>query len=242
MTQHQGGVDHRPESYYHIFRHDAELPAEREILSDVLTEDSRVLDVGTGATGRTAKLMRSFGVASVASVDVNQAAITEFGESEDREAILLCAGDLARLPFSDASFDVVLAAFHAMDYILDPLVRSQALREVSRVLSPGGTFIVNGWNRPGILFSHHGLKSMSSLAVRARYLGRGDVFRRTLTDPNGLRLHQSATWSSRREVESETPLRLSYMIDSFGKSRNSIRVTLTSMEPYLVFRLPNTQR
>lgn len=229
-------------SYNHVFRHDADLPAESTILSEALTIASDVLDVGTGATGRTAKLVKSFGVRTVVSVEINTHAIAEFGESAERTGIELCAGDLAALPFEDNSFDVVLVAFHGMDYILDATVRAEAFAEVARVLRPGGRLILNGWNRLGILFSPYQLKSLTSLKIRARYVLRGDWFRRTLSDGNGLQLYQSTPRATAKEVEAASPLKLAYVIDSFAKSLNMARVTVTSMEPYLVFKLPEDQR
>ena len=225
-------------SYSHVFRHMVELPAEPKILSEVLDSKSRVLDVGTGATGRTAKLIESFDVAFVVSVDINLAAISEFAASGESPDIGLVAADLAALPFDDDAFDVVLIAFHGMDYLLDRVARGDALSEVARVLRPGGTFIVNAWNRLGILFSPYGWKSLQSLKVRARYVLNGDIFRPTLTDSNGLRLHQSTPRSAVKEVESQTEMRLRYVMDGHAKSRNQMLVTLISMEPYLVFDLP----
>ena len=224
-------------SYSHVFRHSADLPAEHSILAEVVKKSSRVLDVGTGASGRTAKLVKSFDPALVVSMEINTEAIEEFGRSGGRAGIHLAAADLVDLPFADNSFDVVLIAFHGMDYLLDRPVRANAFREVERVLRPGGSFIVNGWNRVGILYSPYGLSSKQSVKARLRYIVTGDVFRSTLIDDNGLRLHQSTLSGSIREVQSETSLRLSWLIDSFAKSNNKAFVALTSMEPYFVFKL-----
>lgn len=226
-------------SYAHVFRHSADLPAEHSILAEVLKKSSRVLDVGTGASGRSAKLVRSFQPANLVSIEINIDAIKEFGRSDDRAGIELAAGDLVDLPFADGSFDVVLIAFHGMDYVLDRVVRANAFREVERVLAPGGTFIVNSWNRVGILCSPYGLASKQSVKARLRYVVTGDVLRNTLLDDNGLRLHQSTPRRSIREVESETGLKHSWLIDSFAKSNNEAFVTLTSMEPYFVFKCPS---
>ncbi len=222
----------------HVFRHTIDVPAEHLILSELLDPASRVLDVGTGATGRTALLIESLGVASVTSIDINARAILEFAGDHAGTPIRLAGADIVALPFRDESFDVVLNAFHGMDYVLDPAARLAAFREVERVLTPGGSLVVSTWNRLGILLSPRELRSRPKVKARIKYLVRGDVFRSTLTDSNGLRLHQSSVGGAVREIETSTSLRLRYAIDSAGGSRDTRVVSLTAMEPYLVFDLP----
>ncbi len=221
-------------SYSHVFRHSAELPAEGMILAEVTPEGGRVLDVGTGATGRTARLANQL-PADVVSIEINQAALTEFAASGDRADIGLAAADLERLPFAASSFDVVLIAFHGFDYLLEPAQRRRALADVARVLRPGGTLVVNSWNRLGIVFSPNGLRSPAALRLRGRYLLRGDVARSSLVDGNGLRLHQSTVGGLRSEIERATNLSLRYVTNSHGTTRSYRRVALTSPEPYFVF-------
>ena len=126
-----------PDTQTHVFRHCPEFPAEREILSALLPPGMRVLDVGTAATGRSARLLRELG-ADVVSIDFNPAAIDEFAQTGDRRLIQLAAADLCALPFPARSFGLVLVAFHGMDYLLDEEARQQAFREAYRVLQPGG--------------------------------------------------------------------------------------------------------
>lgn len=54
--------------------------------------------------------------------------------------VAFVVGDAARLPFANASFDAVSCS-HAM-YELSPEVRDRALKEASRVLRPGGRFVM----------------------------------------------------------------------------------------------------
>ena len=57
------------------------------------------------------------------------------GGSETRSAVVL-AGDAARLPFPDASFDRVICS-EVLEHLPDP---DQAIAEIERVLKPGGLF------------------------------------------------------------------------------------------------------
>jgi demethylmenaquinone methyltransferase/2-methoxy-6-polyprenyl-1,4-benzoquinol methylase len=54
--------------------------------------------------------------------------------------VTFVVGDAAHLPFANASFDAVSCS-HAM-YELSPEVRDRVLQEVSRVLRPGGRFVM----------------------------------------------------------------------------------------------------
>ena len=65
------------------------------------------------------------------------------------------AGDMMRLPFGDASFDVVTTSYG----LRNVPVLADALREIARVLRPGGLLVSLDFNRP------------ESAPVRAIYLG-----------------------------------------------------------------------
>lgn len=58
-------------------------------------------------------------------------------------------GDARQLPFPDASFEVVLSSM-ALHNIYDPGERQTAVREIARVLAPGGrVLIVDVRHTPG---------------------------------------------------------------------------------------------
>ncbi|MDR3484852.1 MAG: class I SAM-dependent methyltransferase [Bradyrhizobium sp.] len=58
-----------------------------------------------------------------------------------RERVELDTGDMRKLPFPDASFDVVTSSL-AIHNIRDEKGREQALSEIWRVLKPGGTALI----------------------------------------------------------------------------------------------------
>ena len=98
--------------------------------------DARVLEVGSGAHG----LVFYFGTTRGVGVDplaCDYAAL--FPAWQGRARTLAAAGE--RLPFADASFDVVLCD-NVVDHAEDP---GRIARELTRVLAPGGLlyFTVN---------------------------------------------------------------------------------------------------
>lgn len=68
----------------------------------------------------------------VVGVDADFAAIRRHRSIRHR-----CTGDVARLPFRDASFDLITANM-VVEHLSDPEAQ---FAEVSRVLAPGGTFV-----------------------------------------------------------------------------------------------------
>ena len=93
------------------------------------------LDAGCGDGTRTAALRRLLPPhAFVAAVDLDRAAAHGAGSIGGVDA---AKGDIARLPYPDGAFDVVLAG-HVLYYPSDPVAW---LREIRRVMSPGGLLL-----------------------------------------------------------------------------------------------------
>ncbi|MBK9164635.1 MAG: methyltransferase domain-containing protein [Acidobacteria bacterium] len=96
----------------------------------------RVLDIACG-TGYGIGLLQQT-ARSVCGVDVDaEAAAQARLECGESSAVIL--GDGLRLPFTDASFDVV-TSFETVEHIHD---RPGFLRELERVLSPGGFLLLS---------------------------------------------------------------------------------------------------
>jgi demethylmenaquinone methyltransferase/2-methoxy-6-polyprenyl-1,4-benzoquinol methylase len=115
------------------------------------TAGLRVLDVATGTADVALLLLRRDDVAAVTGVDVSSEMLAR---GRDKAAVhprgaalTLAPGDATALPFADGSFNAVTMAFGLRNVIdLDG-----ALRELRRVLAPGGRAIVLefGTPRPG---------------------------------------------------------------------------------------------
>jgi demethylmenaquinone methyltransferase/2-methoxy-6-polyprenyl-1,4-benzoquinol methylase len=109
----------------------------------------RVLDVATGTGEIAFELLRSPRVAEVVGVDP----AAQMLAMAERKAKTVSRGtdvrfqqmDAVALAFDDASFDVVTVAFGVRN-MTDPIA---ALRELRRVLRPGGRLLVLEFSLPG---------------------------------------------------------------------------------------------
>lgn len=104
-----------------------------------LNSASCVLEVGVG-TGRIALPLAPH-VGAYYGIDLARPMIDKMVEKTTTEPIYPVLGDITRLPFASHSFDAVTAVhiFHLVPGY------KEALREVARVLKPGGA-LLHGWN------------------------------------------------------------------------------------------------
>src|SRR6185369_10613784 len=99
----------------------------------------RALDAGCG-TGHTALAFAPH-LAEVVALDLTEAMLAQGRKlARDRGItnIKFERGDVERMPFPDASFDIVTSRYSAHHYPHPQI----ALREFARVLKPGGTFLL----------------------------------------------------------------------------------------------------
>jgi SAM-dependent methyltransferase len=101
------------------------------------------------------------------------------GADRSRVRVPLVQADALALPFRDAAFDIVCTAFGAIPFVADS---AAVMREVARVLRPGGTFAFSVthpmrwifWDEPG----EEGLVARNSYFDRRPYVEqdeRGEV-------------------------------------------------------------------
>ena len=112
--------------------------------------DERVLDVGCGRGLLLVGAAKRLTAGSATGLDIwdhtqlsgNRPAATLATAAAEGVAarITLCEGDARHLPFSDAEFDVVLSSL--MLHHMTPSGRTEALREMVRVLRPGGRLAI----------------------------------------------------------------------------------------------------
>lgn len=121
-------------------------PAEVDrVLEHVAVTGSDVLDIGCGSGGITLHIARRFSPKSITGFDVEQPVIREAtrraAEAGVSRTVRFVQAPPGRLPFADASFDVVFSK-DAMVHIPD---KDAIFAEIFRVLRPGGTFAASDW-------------------------------------------------------------------------------------------------
>ena len=112
----------------------------RQVLE--LGPGDRVLDLAAGTGVSTAEMQRSG--ASAVACDFSLGMVRAGRAVRGRRAVAFVAGDGMHLPFADAAFDAASIAF-GLRNIADP---QQALRELARVVRPGGRLVVCEFSRP----------------------------------------------------------------------------------------------
>jgi ubiquinone/menaquinone biosynthesis C-methylase UbiE len=107
-------------------------------LLDRLAPGQDLLDVGCGPGTITVDLAARVTPGSVIGIDRAEDVIAQAGDlgrSRGAQNVTFAVGDIYALAFADASFDVV-HAHQVLQHLRDPIA---ALRELRRVLRPGGT-------------------------------------------------------------------------------------------------------
>jgi demethylmenaquinone methyltransferase / 2-methoxy-6-polyprenyl-1,4-benzoquinol methylase len=102
----------------------------------------RVLDLAAGTGVSTVELALSGAYA--VGCDFSLGMLRTGRARRDRRHVPVVAGDALRLPFRDGAFDAVTIAF-GLRNIVDT---GQALREMARVVRPGGRLVVCEFSRP----------------------------------------------------------------------------------------------
>ncbi len=106
----------------------------RELARFALPRDARILDIGVG-TGTNLRMLSEEGFHRVEGLDSHDEAI-RFCAAKGLPPV--CKGDACELPHSDAHFDVILST-DIIEHVGDD---RRALREMRRVLKPGGRLLV----------------------------------------------------------------------------------------------------
>ena len=130
-----------------------------------LTPGQRVLDLAAGTGVSTAELARS-GVTAVAC-DFSLGMLRAGRTSRRRRALPFVAGDATRLPFVDDSFDAATISFGLRNVSDVPA----ALREMARVVRPGGRLVICEFSRPTwrpfrVLYLNYLMRALPAVARR----------------------------------------------------------------------------
>lgn len=105
---------------------------------------SRVLEMAAGTGALTRELARTLPVeAEIVATDLNQPMLDQAIAAGTARPVTFRVADAMRLPFDDASFDVVVCQFGTMFFPDKPA----AFREARRVLRPGGALAFSVWDK-----------------------------------------------------------------------------------------------
>ncbi|WP_372443228.1 class I SAM-dependent methyltransferase [Actinoplanes teichomyceticus] len=152
--------------------------ADAGLLGDV--RGKKVLELGAGAAAG-ARWLRLQGAEPIA-MDLSAGMLRHAREAADRSGVRvpLVQADALALPFRAASFDIVCTAFGAIPFVADS---AAAMREVARVLRPGGSWVFSVthpmrwvfWDEP----DESGLVARNSYFDRSPYVERDERGRLT---------------------------------------------------------------
>jgi ubiquinone/menaquinone biosynthesis C-methylase UbiE len=101
----------------------------------------KILVLGCGA-GRTLRPLKNMGF-DLVGVDINEDMVAE--AKKQNPDLKIYRGDASHLDFKDRTFDTVFFPFHGIDYVHPDIY--VAVKEIERVLKPGGIFIMSSHNR-----------------------------------------------------------------------------------------------
>ncbi|MGN7454725.1 class I SAM-dependent methyltransferase [Paenibacillus pasadenensis] len=136
------------EDYKIAYRHRDWEQAEREVgrlaARLELRPGARIADIGCGM-GRHSLALSRLGY-EVSGLDLSQALLREARSQPGSEAVSWFEGDMRRMPFEDGQFDAAVNLFTSFGYFEEDREHLQVLREMRRILRPGGRFVIDFLN------------------------------------------------------------------------------------------------
>lgn len=133
------------EEYHALYPHrdseDARRAMELIRRSVPWREGERVLDLACGAGRHAAELERAG--ARVTGLDLSPAMLHR---ARQRSGASLVRGDMRALPFRPGTFALVVNLFTSFGYFRSDAEHGEVVRQVARVLAPGGRFVIDYFN------------------------------------------------------------------------------------------------
>lgn len=122
--------------------------SEKIIFDKYINKDDTILDIGCGA-GRTTINLYKRGYKNIIGLDLSTSLIAYANNyiKENNMNINFVVGDATELEYPENAFDVVIFSFNGMQCIPGKKNRDNVLKEVYRVLKPGGIYIFTAHNR-----------------------------------------------------------------------------------------------
>jgi SAM-dependent methyltransferase len=116
-------------------------PAEELLVLEHVPDGARLLDLGCGA-GRASVALAELGL-EVVGVDLSEGMIETARDQAELAGVTVTfeVMDAARLSLPDESFDAALFSYNGIELVPGLAEKEQVLRQVHRVLRPGGVFL-----------------------------------------------------------------------------------------------------
>ncbi|MGA9175411.1 MAG: class I SAM-dependent methyltransferase [Thermoactinomyces sp.] len=184
------------EDYLIVYKHRTREDATREV--EVikrwlrLSEKDLILDLCCG-TGRHTVSLAKLGY-HVVGFDLSKVLLNHAVKDAYDLAVPFIHGDMRYLPFVDHTFDVVLNLFTSFGYFSDDEDNLQVLKEVARVLKPGGRYLLDFLNKPFVVQNlvPKSEREENGVRIREERWIDGDYVCKsiTVTDEKGTRRYQ----------------------------------------------------
>jgi SAM-dependent methyltransferase len=168
--------------------------------------ESRWLDVGCGTGALTQTILARGSPRSVVAIDqsANFVAHARAAISDAHVRMRFEVGDAQKIPLDDASVDIAASAL-VINFVPD---RVQALREMKRVVKPGGVLSFYVWDYPGGGMGFMRAFWNAALALDSKAMELAEARRFPFCNPDGLSaLCAEAGWPSATVVPIEIETR-----------------------------------
>lgn len=179
------------------------LPPLSEYFAATGNDAPRIADIGCGTGPMLQALAENWPRATLTGIDLSAAYLQEARRRLGRDPALLCAPAEA-MPLPDESQDAVVSVF--MFHELPDKIRKAVLREVYRVLKPGGRFVLVDSIQRGDRPAYDGLIAYFPVAYHEPYYeqySRTDLF--SLLETAALRPYAQERAFMSKVISAERP-------------------------------------
>ncbi|CAM4054864.1 class I SAM-dependent methyltransferase [Saccharibacillus endophyticus] len=140
------------EDYLRVYNYRDEQGAAHEVHEMIswlkLEPGTKVLDLCCGM-GRHSLSLAEKGY-EVTGMDLSDVLLDEAKKTDGSENVNWVQGDMRELPLADEEFGAVVNLFTSFGYFKEDAEHVRVLKEIRRVLRPGGRFIVDFMNPPHV--------------------------------------------------------------------------------------------